>query len=40
MNMVKPCSKDSKNIVFKAFKQDFDEVATDLGLDALAIDEQ
>lgn len=39
MNMVKPCSKDSKNIVFKAFKQDFDEVVTDLALDTLAIDE-
>ena len=39
MNMVKPCSKDSKNIVFNAFKHDFDEVNTALALEA-TIDEQ
>jgi len=39
MNMVKPCSKDSKNIVYNAFKNEFDEVSATLDLDPARIDE-
>lgn len=40
MNMVKPCSKDSKNIVFNAFKTEFEEVSASLELDPAAVDGQ
>lgn len=39
MNMVKPCSKDSKNIVYNSFKNEFDEISANLELDPVRIEE-